>query len=174
MSNEPKSDTETDRRLKKIQNKGLEPGIINNDMLQRLIAEQGPTGEAARLCRNNPIDYKTITVLRLDYQNLLKIDYLWVLTNLEQLSLKCNKLKKIEHLEKLINLRELDLSFNCIERIENLDCLQKLEFLSLFRNRIRKLENLDGLGNLVRLSVGHNLIDTFDGVNNFYLFVYDS
>lgn len=165
MLSEQQYHSESDKHLKKFKNRGLEPGIINNDMLQRLITEQGPKGEAARLCRNIPIDYKNITVLQLEFQNLLKIDYLWILPNLEKLSLKCNKLNKIENLEKLINLRELDLSFNHIEVIQNLDCLTKLEFLSLFRNKIRKLENVDSLQSLVRLSVGHNLIDTFDGVS---------
>lgn len=142
------------------------PGIINNEMLNRVIREaQGPSLEAIRLCRNVAIEYNTISDLHLEFLNILKIDHLWMFTNLRRLSLKCNKLDKIENLDNLIQLRELDLSFNCIECIENLDCLVRLERLSLFRNNIRRIENLAHLKQMVRLSIGNNLIDSVNGVS---------
>lgn len=143
------------------------PGIINNEMLHRAIREsQGPSPERIRLCRNVPIEYRTITVLCLEFQNILRIDHLWMLTNLQRLSLKCNKIEKIENLDNLVRLRELDLSFNCIERIENLECLMEMQRLSLFQNNIRRIENLQHLTNMVRLSIGNNFIDSTDGVRN--------
>lgn len=146
------------------------PGIINNEMLNRVIREaQGPSLEDIRLCRNVPIDFSTITELCLEFLNILKIDHLWMLTNLRRLSLKCNKVDKIENLDNLINLRELDLSFNCIERIENLECLLRLERLSLFRNNIRRIENVEHLTEIVRLSLGNNLIDSTNGVSLVWL-----
>lgn len=149
-----------------IVGKDQAPGIINNEMLNRVIREaQGPSLEAIRLCRNVAIEYSTITDLCLEFLNILKIDHLWMLTNLRRLSLKCNKVDKIENLDNLLNLRELDLSFNCIERIENLECLVRLERLSLFRNNISRIENLQHLEQMVRLSIGNNLIDSTDGVD---------
>lgn len=144
--------------------KDVEPTAITEGLLQRQIRSQGSSGEAARLSRSIPIDYSTLTTLNLELLNILKIDHLWMFTNLEQLSLKCNKIEKIENLDNLKKLRALNISFNCIERIENLDQLELLEDLSLFRNKIRKIEKLDGLKHLVRLSIGNNLIDTFEGI----------
>lgn len=142
------------------------PGIINNEMLNRVIREaQGASEEDIRLCRDVAVEYSTKTELSLEFQNILKIDHLWMLRNLRRLSLKCNKVEKIENLDNLINLRELDLSFNCIERIENLECLLQLERLSLFRNNIRRIENLGHLKKMVRLSIGNNLIDSTNGVS---------
>lgn len=164
MSHDKDIDTKDPEVSQYVVHKDNEPGVINNEMIQKSVRAYGPKGEAARLCRNIAIDYKLITELRLEFQNLLKIDHLWMLINLEKLSLKCNKLEKIENLDNLIHLRELDLSFNCIERIENLECLHKLEYLTLFRNKIQLFENLECLTNLVRLSVGNNLIVSTDGV----------
>lgn len=144
--------------------KSTEPGVINDTMLKTVLYAHRPCGEAARLCRNIPIDYGTITELFLEYQNILKIDHIWMCFSLQKLSLKSNKLTKIENLDNLNELRELDLSFNFIEIIENLECLHRLEYLTLFQNHIRKIENLDRLHHLVRLNLGNNFIDTIDGV----------
>lgn len=147
-----------------IIHKDLEPGVINDNMLHKLIIEQGYKGEAGRLACLNSIEYNNITVIRIEFQNVLRVDHLWVLPNLEKLSLKFNKLDKIENIEMLIKLKDLDLSFNYIEKIENLEKLVNLEILSLFNNRIQKLENLDTLGKLLILSVGNNNINIYDGV----------
>lgn len=148
-----------------VARRDVPPEIICNELLTRLIREQGYKGEAGRLCRDVPIDFKKITVLKIEFQNILLIDHLWMLSNLQHLSLKCNKIDKIANLDLLGNLVELDLSFNYIEKIENLDSLVKLEFLSLFGNRIKKMENLDCLLNMVRLSIGNNVINTLENVS---------
>lgn len=144
--------------------KDLEPGIINNQLLENLIIEQGPKGEAGRLFRLQNINFDVITVIRIEFQNLLKVDHLWTMPNLETLSLKFNKLDKIDGIQMLTKLKNLDLSFNFIEKIENLDKLVNIQVLSLFNNKIKKLENLDNLERLLILSVGNNEIDTMDGV----------
>lgn len=148
-----------------IAKKDDNPGIINAELLQRMIRAQGPKGEAARLCRNISIDYSAITTLCLEFLNIVKIDQLWLLPNIQILSLKCNKIEKIENLDVLSELRELNLSFNCIERIENLERLAKLKYLTLFGNRIRRIEHLEELQNLVRLSIRNNNIDSVEGVS---------
>lgn len=156
--------------LYQVVHKDIEPGVINDQMLDHMIIEQGYQGEAGRLARLTPIQYDTITCIRLESVNLMKIDHLWVLPNLEKLSLKFNKLVQIENLEMLTKLIDLDLSFNYIERIENLGELVNLEVLSLFNNRIVKLENLDTLEAMLVLSVGSNNIDTYEGVGSFVFF----
>lgn len=156
---------ETSPKHQHVVRKSVEPGVINDELLKYVIRAHGLHGESARICRNTSIDYNTITELCLDFQNILKIDYLWMCFNLRKLSLKCNKLVKIQNLDNLKELRELDLSFNNIKTIENLECLQNLEYLSLYQNDIRKIENLN-LMNLIRLNLGNNFINTADGVNN--------
>ncbi|XP_052755007.1 dynein regulatory complex subunit 3 [Galleria mellonella] len=100
-------------------------------------------------------------IVRLEFQNILRIDYLWMLKSLRKLTLAHNLIEKIENLDQLTGLNELDLSFNKIEKIENLDELVNLEVLSLFHNKIRKLENMDTLQNLLVFSIGDNLIEDY-------------
>lgn len=147
--------------------KSMEPGVINDELLINFVRSHGANGEVARLCHNFIIDYyDTITELCLDFQNLMKIDHIWMCFNLIKLSLKCNKLTKIENLDNLKELRELDLSHNFIQTMENLECLTKLESLTLFQNNIRKIENLNELNQLIRLNLGNNIIETDDGVSD--------
>lgn len=148
--------------------KSMEPGVINDELLKNFVRLHGASGEVARLCRNFSIDYDTITELCLDFQNLMKIDHIWMCFNLIKLSLKCNKLTKIENLDNLKELRELNLSYNFIEVVENLECLTKLESLTLFQNNIRKIQNLNKLNQLIRLNLGNNIIETDDGVSDIF------
>lgn len=57
-------------------------------------------------------------IVRLEFQNILRIDHLWMLKSLRKLTLAHNLIEKIENLEQLTGLNELDLSFNKIEKIE--------------------------------------------------------
>lgn len=158
----------SDTKHQHVVKKSCEPGVINDAMLKNVLHAHGPRGEAARLCRNIAIDYGTITELCLEYQNILKIDHIWMCFNLQKLSLKSNKLTKIENFDNLKDLRELDLSFNFVKCIENLDSLHKLEYLTLYQNDIRKIENLEQLDRLVRLNLGNNFIETAKGVINIF------
>ncbi|KPI97248.1 PREDICTED: leucine-rich repeat-containing protein 48-like [Papilio xuthus] len=139
----------------------IEPGVIDNAMLTRCILEYGPTEEAGRLFAEEGVHLDEATIVRLEFQNILRIDHLWMLKSLTKLTLAHNLIEKIENLELLTGLNELDLSFNKIERIENLDALVNLEVLTLFHNKIRKLENLDTLTKLLVFSIGDNLIEDY-------------
>ncbi|XP_074648163.1 dynein regulatory complex subunit 3-like [Tubulanus polymorphus] len=134
----------------------VEPSVIDEDMLQKAVEEQGPKDEAGRIAKSEGIDFTDVTSLRLDFKNILKIDNLWCFTNLTKLQLDNNIIEKIEGLDKLVNLVWLDLSFNNIESLEGFDKLTRLEDLTLFNNRISKVENLSELKCLQILSLGNN------------------
>ncbi|KAK2915924.1 hypothetical protein Q8A67_000298 [Cirrhinus molitorella] len=141
-----------------------EPKVIDEEMLQQAIEEQGPQGQAGDIAKKEGIQYEEVLQLRLDYKNILKIYHLWHFTSLTKLQLDNNVIERIEGLENLTNLVWLDLSFNNIEVIEGLDSLVKLEDLSLFSNRISVIENLDMLQNLHILSLGNNAIAQLENV----------
>lgn len=166
MSSDCESEKSDQNELneQRVVKKFAKPGVINDELLEKVIKAASLVGEAKRLCRGITVDYAIITELTIEFQSILKIDHLWMFFNLTKLSLKCNKITKIENLDNLKELLELNLSFNVIECIENLECLQKLEYLSLFQNNVRKIENLSELNALVRLNLGNNFIDTVDGV----------
>ncbi|XP_008684200.1 dynein regulatory complex subunit 3 isoform X2 [Ursus maritimus] len=136
----------------------VEPRVMDEDMLKLAVGEQGPKEEAGQLARQEGILFKDVLSLRLDFQNILRIDSLWQFENLRKLQLDNNIIEKIEGLEHLVHLVWLDLSFNNIEAIEGLDTLVNLEDLSLFNNRISKIDSLDALVKLQVLSLGNNQI----------------
>ncbi|XP_067238775.1 dynein regulatory complex subunit 3 [Chanodichthys erythropterus] len=141
-----------------------EPKVMDEEMLQQAIVEQGPQGQAGKIAKKEGIQYEEVLQLRLDFMNILKIYHLWNFTSLRKLQLDNNVIEKIEGLENLTNLVWLDLSFNNIEVIEGLDSLVKLQDLSLFNNRISVIEKLDTLQNLHVLSIGNNTIAQLDNV----------
>ncbi|ESP03863.1 hypothetical protein LOTGIDRAFT_212018 [Lottia gigantea] len=142
----------------------VEPSVIDEDMLQRAVEEQGPKDEAGKLAKEEGIDFNDVTSLRLDFKNILKIDNLWEFTNLVKLQLDNNIIEKVEGLELLVNLVWLDLSFNNIEVIEGLGTLTKLQDLTLYNNRISRVENMDSLTNLQVLSVGNNQLTELENL----------
>lgn len=131
---------------------------MDDDMLKLVVREQGPQEEAGQLAKQEGILFKDVLSLKLDFQNILRIDNLWQFESLRKLQLDNNIIERIEGLENLINLVWLDLSFNNIEAIEGLDALVNLEDLSLFNNRISKIDSLDALVKLQVLSLGNNQI----------------
>ncbi|KAL0871762.1 hypothetical protein ABMA27_004260 [Loxostege sticticalis] len=139
----------------------IEPGVIDNAMLTRCILEYGPTEEAGRLFAEEGVHLDEAHTVRLEFQNILRIDHLWMLTSLTKLTLAHNLIERIENLELLTGLNELDLSFNKIEKIENLDALVNLEVLTLFHNKIRKMENMETLEKLLVFSIGDNFIEDY-------------
>ncbi|XP_031826425.1 dynein regulatory complex subunit 3 isoform X2 [Nomia melanderi] len=142
----------------------VQPHAINQNMLRKLIIDQGPKGEAGKLFFEDGIHLEETKEIRIEFLNILKIDYLWVMPNLVKLKLSNNIIKKIENLDTLIHLKELDLSFNHINVMENLNCLIKLETLLLYNNEITKIENIDNLYNLAIFSIGNNLITDWEHV----------
>ncbi|KAM9746904.1 dynein regulatory complex subunit 3 [Dama dama] len=136
----------------------MEPRVMDDEMLKLAVGEQGPREEAGQLAKQEGILFKDVLSLRLDFQNILRIDNLWQFESLRKLQLDNNIIEKIEGLENLTHLVWLDLSFNNIEAIEGLDTLVNLEDLSLFNNRISKIDSLDALVKLQVLSLGNNHI----------------
>ncbi|KAK9310253.1 hypothetical protein QLX08_000282 [Tetragonisca angustula] len=136
----------------------VQPRVINQDMLINLVIEQGPKGEAGKLFYEDGINLHETRKIRIEFLNILKIDYLWVMPNLIELKLSNNIIEKIENLDVLVNLKELDLSFNRIKTMENLNHLTNLEILLLFNNEISEIENIDDLNNLTIFSIGNNIV----------------
>ncbi|XP_066546295.1 dynein regulatory complex subunit 3 [Amia ocellicauda] len=140
----------------------VEPSVVDEEMLQRAVEEQGPQNRAGHIAKEEGIEFREVHQLRLDYKNILKIDHLWQFTNLTKLQLDNNIIEKIEGLDSLRNLVWLDLSFNNIEVIEGLESLEKLRDLSLYNNRISVIENMDNLQQLQVLSLGNNFLAQLD------------
>ncbi|RNA42467.1 leucine-rich repeat-containing 48 isoform X1 [Brachionus plicatilis] len=140
----------------------VEPSVIDDKMLKTCIEEQGPKDEAGNIAKKDGILYEEVLSLRLDFQNILRVENLWQFEKLIKLQLDNNVIEKIEGLENLKNLEWLDLSFNNIEKIEGLENLTKLKDLSLFNNQISKLENMNTLENLEVFSIGNNQINDYD------------
>ncbi|GFN98389.1 dynein regulatory complex subunit 3 [Plakobranchus ocellatus] len=136
----------------------VEPSVIDEDMLQKAVEEQGPKDEAGKIAKREGINFSDVLSLRLDFKNILKIDNLWEFTALTKLQLDNNIIEKIEGLDMLVNLVWLDLSFNNIEVIEGLSNLTKLKDLTFYNNRISKIENIDALKQLHVFSIGNNEI----------------
>ncbi|XP_061081055.1 dynein regulatory complex subunit 3 [Conger conger] len=141
-----------------------EPTVVDEEMLQQAVEEQGPKGQAGVIAKQETIELKDVLHLRLDYRHILKIDHLWQFTSLTKLQLDNNIIEKITGLEFLTNLVWLDLSFNHIEAIEGLEALVKLEDLSLSNNSISTMENMDTLVNLHVLSICNNKLTQLDNV----------
>ncbi|XP_042293758.1 dynein regulatory complex subunit 3 [Sceloporus undulatus] len=142
----------------------IEPNVIDEEMLQKAVEEQGPQEEAGQLAKREGINFKEVKELQLDFRNILKIDNLSQFANLTKLQLDNNIIEKIEALDSLVHLVWLDLSFNNIEVIEGLNALVKLQDLSLYNNRISKIENLDTLQELQVFSIGNNNINTLENM----------
>ncbi|XP_029785066.1 dynein regulatory complex subunit 3 isoform X2 [Suricata suricatta] len=144
-----------------------EPQVMDEEMLKQAVGEQSLRDEARQLARQEGVLFKDVLSLRLDFQNIIRIDSLWHFENLRKLQLDNNIIEKIQGLEHLVHLVWLDLSFNNIEVIEGLDTLVNLEDLSLFNNRISKIGSLDALVKLQVLSLGNN--DISQMMNIIYL-----
>lgn len=51
----------------------IEPSVVDDDMLQKAVVEQGPKNEAGKLAREEGIDFSDVTALRLDFKSRLII-----------------------------------------------------------------------------------------------------
>lgn len=142
----------------------MEPSVIDEEMLQKAVEEQGPKDEAGKIAKTEGIDFGDVTSLRLEFKNILEIDNLWSFTSLTKLQLDNNIIEKIKGLDELVNLVWLDLSFNNIEMIEGLEKLTKLQDLTLYNNRISRIENMDALTDLHVVSLGNNNLTDLENV----------
>ena len=47
----------------------VEPSVIDDDMLQAAVEEQGPKDEAGKIAKAEGIDFADVTALRLDFKS---------------------------------------------------------------------------------------------------------
>jgi hypothetical protein len=144
------------------------PVVINETLLLRGAREGLTEAERERFGPNANPSPPDVTVLRLTYMFIRKIDNLQCYTALQELYLANNLITTIENLQTLVTLRKLDLSFNQISEFEGLQTLVNLEEISLFKNRVTKLENFPILPKLRLLSLGRNKIADLQEVAHLY------
>jgi len=103
-------------------------------------------------------DIRKARTLNCAFRNIHHINHLQGFASLRSLKLDNNQISKIEGLDHLVNLENLDLSFNTIRKIDNLSSLTKLRNLCLSSNQIESIENLDYNTELELLSLSDNQI----------------
>ena len=69
----------------------VEPAVIDDDMLQKAVEEQGPKEEAGKIARDEGIDFKEVVALRLDFKSKNKTRSLWVWLYVLSFFLLCSK-----------------------------------------------------------------------------------
>ncbi|KAH0632035.1 hypothetical protein JD844_020059 [Phrynosoma platyrhinos] len=79
----------------------IEPNVIDEEMLQKAVEEQGPQEEAGQLAKKEGINFKEVSLVVSD---ILKIDNLSQFVSLTKLQLDNNIIEKIEALDSLIHL----------------------------------------------------------------------
>ncbi|CAF0776446.1 unnamed protein product [Adineta steineri] len=137
----------------------IEPEVVSMDMLQNAVESLRADGENQVVPKEDKLDYSAVNSLRLDFRSILRMENLWLFSNLTKLQMDNNIIERIEGLDTLQKLTWLDLSFNNITNIEGLDTLTELTDLSLYNNRITNLENMDTLKKLNVFSIGNNQVD---------------
>lgn len=98
----------------------IEPSVIDDEMLNTAVEEQGPKEEAGKIAKAEGIDFADVGSLRLDYKNILKIDNLWCFKSLVKLQLDNNIIERIEGLDHLTNLVWLGMWMTIINMIISL------------------------------------------------------
>ncbi len=119
----------------------VEPSVVDEEMLQKAVEEQGPQEEAGRIAKTEGIDFRDVASLRLDFKseqaqlrfggNFATPPKVW-----KQAESKCYGLCS---------------SISDILKIDNLWCFTSVTKLQLDNNIIEKIEGLDMLTNLVWL-----------------------
>lgn len=131
------------------------PSLITLDLITKKINEW----KEEKKIYSQEITHEGCQEIALSFCNLLQISNLDNLKSLEVLRLDNNMIMKIEGLDSLVNIKWLDLSFNFITQIEGLNKLVNLTDLSLFANQITEVNGgLDENRKLNVLSLGKNLI----------------
>ena len=54
---------------------------------------KGPRGEAGKIAEEEGIPFASVKVLRLDFQNIIRIENLWQFTSLTKLQIDNNKIE---------------------------------------------------------------------------------
>jgi len=116
-------------------------------------------------------DYCNVRALHLDNNNISAIEGLDRMTELRSLQLGGNRISEISGLESNLDLRVLNLEGNAISSLRNIVHLVKLENLNLSSNRVVNLEDITALQELPAMSnvdISHNMIETQEGVVEFW------
>ena len=50
----------------------VEPSVVDEEMLQKAVEEQGPKEEAGQIAKEEGIDFADVTALRLDFKSKLQ------------------------------------------------------------------------------------------------------
>ncbi len=103
--------------------------------------------------------------LRLDNNNISKIQNIGLLTNLTWLGVFVVPARVLRN--TFFVFPAPDLSFNQISTIEGLQTLTKLTDLSLFNNKLTAITGLSTLANLECLSLGNNQLQGYSTVEPF-------
>ena len=119
----------------------IEPSVIDEQMLNEAVEEQGPKGEAGRIAKQEGIDFGDVLYLRLDFKSKI-VEYSFSencsaiflhVFNATMLSFYfvCEDILKIDNLWSFVNLTKLQMDNNIIERLEGLEMLVNLEWLGI-------------------------------------------
>ncbi|XP_076838525.1 centrosomal protein of 97 kDa [Brachyhypopomus gauderio] len=122
------------------------PGLV--DLSSRGLHKLDPT-----FCCS--LDTHTIV---LDHNHIIKLEHLERNTELQQLSVACNRLVRMMGVSKLTSLKVLNLPNNSIGYIEGLKDLMHLEWLNLAGNNIKIIEQLNSCVALQHLDLSDNNI----------------
>lgn len=101
----------------------IEPEVVSMNMLQRAVESLRPEGENSLIPKEDKLDYSEVRALRLDFRS-----------NFSLFACKYNRylcldILRMENLWLFSNLTKLQMDNNIIERIEGLDTLNKLTWL---------------------------------------------
>ncbi|CAL6076914.1 Conserved_hypothetical protein [Hexamita inflata] len=107
-------------------------------------------------------NWKHITELSLQYNQIRTIQDLEYLTNLINLNLNSNQISYLKPLMGMVNLSELQLNSNRIHDIESLKDLTQLKELYLNQNQIQNIDHLKRLTNLMLLHLSSNQINNIN------------
>ncbi|KAK2960594.1 putative Dynein regulatory complex subunit 3 [Blattamonas nauphoetae] len=131
--------------------------VINEELIAKSVAKN-------KIVVEKLTDTPTII---LSFKHLRTIENLQGFTKLTVLKLDNNNIAKIDNLTTLVTLEELDLSFNKITEIPKqggLETLTNLRELSLFANQIKDISPLSKNTSLQMLSVGNNDIEELETI----------
>ncbi|CAL5970224.1 leucine-rich_repeat domain-containing protein [Hexamita inflata] len=101
---------------------------------------------------------KQLKILTLNYNSLIKINFLSVLVNLTYLNISYNDIENVSPIENLIELKQIKLDFNKIQDISPLRKLVKLEIIHLNSNQVIDLYPIKYLKELKQLYLQQNQI----------------
>ena len=144
----------------------VEPSVIDDDMLQKAVEEQGPKEEAGKIAKDEGINFAEVKALRLDFKSEQRLCLLSPTIALAKstscasclnkqaypyISIPCLLKSTFACVLVWLCACICFVSFTDILKIDNLWCFKTLTKLQLDNNIIEKVEGLDVLQNLIWL-----------------------